>query len=452
MVESSMSYHCSTRHRATLVPPTRGVPPPRGCCDTVPALTRCGLPQQSPPGVGSTKTHRRSQQRRKAAQQCRRIECARSWNSTDWTWIACVAGIRKSLRKQCVATAGSTLRSLPECSDESSNRDEGDGSFLDGIVDWSKHGAAGSVLERVEANRDVDLNLGNCVEADSGAESISGSLCAEFGRDIVLDSSKRVPAASGREKLSGLLCADSGRVWDIDLNMSKRDEADSGLEHFLGDPCVIFGRNIGGFGRLQVSKQVHLCSLSSLDLYVDSSKRVDAGMALHILCLTENPWTVLDPTVNMVCRIDDLELLSVAHLETRTRWRTRPCVLARALIGHANAVWESGLGTSVSDRNLTLMNGWQWRALSALDVRSAQCTFSHSLIQHLALIARTSIVKCSGASIVGSSRASNAGKAAPATAAVTMSSIDYGTPEGGRGEWAPTSRVLMVRFASAVSS
>ena len=57
------------------------------------------------------------------------------------------------------------------------------------------------------------MNLGNTAEADSGAESMSGNLCAEFGRDIV-------------------------------LNMSKRDEADSGLKHFSGDPCVVFGQNI----------------------------------------------------------------------------------------------------------------------------------------------------------------------------------------------------------------
>ena len=140
-----------------------------------------------------------------------------------------VAPIRKSLRKQSVATTGSTFSYLPECSDESSNRDEGDGSFLDVIVDWSKHGATGSVLEQVEAGRDVDLNLGNSLEADSGSESMSGNLCAEFGRDVVLDLSKRVAAASGREKkLSGNLCADSGRGRDTDLNMSKRDEADSG--------------------------------------------------------------------------------------------------------------------------------------------------------------------------------------------------------------------------------
>ena len=80
-------------------------------------------------------------------------------------------------------------------------------------------------------------------------------------------------------------------------------------------------------------------------------------------------------------------------------------------------------------------------------------------------------MKCSGASFVVSSRASNAGKAAPATAAPTMSGRDCDTPptvhqvlshlahrevvrgsEGGREDWAPTSRLLMVRFARAVSS
>ena len=149
-------------------------------------------------------------------------------------------------------------------------------------MDWSKQG--GSVPERV--GRDVDLNLGNSVEADSGAESVSVNLCAEFRRDIVLDLRKRVAAASGREKLLGHLCADSGRGRDIDLNISKRVI----LVRF-------FGRNIGlnlstrvevtgnGFGSLQVSKLVDLRSLSSpgLDLYVDSSKRVDAAQFLSHL-------------------------------------------------------------------------------------------------------------------------------------------------------------------------
>ena len=63
----------------------------------------------------------------------------------------------------------------------------GDGSYLDLIVDWSKHGTTASVLERVEAGRDVDLNLGNGVKADSGAESVSGNLCADFGRGRDID-------------------------------------------------------------------------------------------------------------------------------------------------------------------------------------------------------------------------------------------------------------------------
>ena len=63
-----------------------------------------------------------------------------------------VAGIRKSLRKQSVATTGSTLSSLPDPSDELSSRDDGDGSYLDLTMDWSKHvGATGSVVERDES-------------------------------------------------------------------------------------------------------------------------------------------------------------------------------------------------------------------------------------------------------------------------------------------------------------
>ena len=101
-----------------------------------------------------------------------------------------------------MATTGSRPSSLLESSDESSSRDEGDGSCLDPIVDWSKHGATGSVLDLVKSGREVALKLGNIVEADSGAERMSGNLCAEFGPDVVLDLSKRVAAASGREKLS----------------------------------------------------------------------------------------------------------------------------------------------------------------------------------------------------------------------------------------------------------
>ena len=95
----------------------------------------------------------------------------------------------------------------------------------------------------------------------------------------------------------------------------------------------------------------------------------------------------------MVSRVDDLNLLALPFLETRTRWRTRPCVLARALLGHANAAWKSGLITSVPDRNLTLTIRLAV-ALSASNVRSAQCTFSRSLVRHLAPTARTTAVKC----------------------------------------------------------
>ena len=133
-----------------------------------------------------------------------------------------------------MATTGSTLSFLPKCSDESSNRDEGDGSCFDVIVDWSKHGATGSVLERFEAGWDVDLNLGGSVEADSGAESIS---LRSLG-----GTSSWTCASVFREKLSGNLCADSGWGRDIDLNMSKRDEADSGLDRVLYQRTAVFNQ------------------------------------------------------------------------------------------------------------------------------------------------------------------------------------------------------------------
>ena len=47
------------------------------------------------------------------------------------------------------------------------------------------------------------------------------------------------------------------------------------------------------------------------------AKRVDAGKVLHSFRHTENPWTVLDPTVNMVSRVDDLKLLSADHSRKR---------------------------------------------------------------------------------------------------------------------------------------
>ena len=88
--------------------------------DTVPALTRCGRLQQSPPGLVSTRTHRRSQMRRKAAQQCRRIAtevrevlelCRLDMDRVRSLWQKDrVAGIWKSLRNQSVATTRSTLR------------------------------------------------------------------------------------------------------------------------------------------------------------------------------------------------------------------------------------------------------------------------------------------------------------------------------------------------------
>ena len=41
-----------TRRRATLVPPSRGVHEPRGCCDDAPALICCGPLQRRPPTLG----------------------------------------------------------------------------------------------------------------------------------------------------------------------------------------------------------------------------------------------------------------------------------------------------------------------------------------------------------------------------------------------------------------
>ena len=51
-------------------PPSSGVHEPRGCCDVVPALTRCGPLQRRPPHLGSESTHRRAALRRKAIQRC----------------------------------------------------------------------------------------------------------------------------------------------------------------------------------------------------------------------------------------------------------------------------------------------------------------------------------------------------------------------------------------------
>ena len=107
--------------------------------------------------------------------------------------------------------------------------------------------------------------------------------------------------------------------------------------------CLIFGRNVGlnlgarvevtGTGldshevdgthhadcarhSTVVTKLVNLCSLSSLgqDLNVDWNKCVGTGKVLHSVCRTEKPWTVLDPTVNLVFRVDDLELVRVRYM------------------------------------------------------------------------------------------------------------------------------------------
>ena len=57
------------------------------------------------------------------------------------------------------------------------------------------------------------------------------------------------------------------------------------------------------------------------DFNVHVNKRVETGKVLHRVCLAEYPWTVLDPTVNMVCRVDDLEILSAAHSRNVDLWK-----------------------------------------------------------------------------------------------------------------------------------
>ena len=106
--------------------------------------------------------------------------------------------------------------------------------------------------------------------------------------DIEVDLSKCVGGANGVEQLSGNLCAVRFRRV-VDLNLGKRAEVTG---------C--------GSGSLQV--KVDLCFLSSSgqDLNVDVNKRVETGKVLHRASLAEYPWTVLDPTVNVVCRVDDL--------------------------------------------------------------------------------------------------------------------------------------------------
>ena len=143
-------------------------------------------------------------------------------------------------------------------------------------------------------------------------------------------------------------------------------------------------------------------------------KRVDAGKVLHSFCPAENPWSVLDPTVNLVSPVGELEFSSAAH--SRNADTIPHSTLCACKSGHWRRRRRVEIWTeNVSVRNLTLMNRLAV-ALSASDVGSAQCTFSHTLVRHLAPTARTTAEKCSGASTVVSSRASNAAKAAPATA------------------------------------
>ena len=135
VMTSSMSHHRFARHCVTQVPPTRGLPPPGGCRDAAPVLTRCCSPQQRPTGLGSHRTHRRAEQHRRAAQQCRRVaskvreilelcrvDLERSRVRSRWQqdWVAV---IRKSLRIGRVAATGSTLRSLPDSLELSSWED-----------------------------------------------------------------------------------------------------------------------------------------------------------------------------------------------------------------------------------------------------------------------------------------------------------------------------------------
>ena len=60
--------------------------------DTVPALTRCGLSQQGAQLVWDpqklTGTHNSAGKWHSSADESQ-LKYARSWHSTDWTWIAC---------------------------------------------------------------------------------------------------------------------------------------------------------------------------------------------------------------------------------------------------------------------------------------------------------------------------------------------------------------------------
>ena len=125
--------------------------------------------------------------------------------------------------------------------------------------------------------------------------------------------SKRVEAATDLQQLSVDLCAAFFRR-DVDLNLGKRVEVfGSGFGNLQvdGAPFVELARHSS-----VVTKLVDLCSLSSLgqDLNVDWNKCVGTGKVLHSFCQAENPWSVLDPTVNLVFRVDDLELVRVRYM------------------------------------------------------------------------------------------------------------------------------------------
>ena len=110
-----------------------------------------------------------------------------------------VAGIQKSVREQSVVTSGSTLSSLPE---RSQNRAPG---------------------RRFE--------LGQQCRGGYRRRKCVGESLREVGKS-----------------LCGFWTG-SGHRFE-----HEQDEAVSCLEHFSGDPCVVFGRNTGGFGSLQVSE------------------------------------------------------------------------------------------------------------------------------------------------------------------------------------------------------
>ena len=181
-MESSMSHHCSTRHRATLVPPTRGVPPPRRCCGTVPALTRCGLLQQCPPGLGSTKTHKRSHKGREATHKCRRIATeVREVLELHRLDLGRVRFGNRTALQGFGSRAGSGVWPQRDLHPAAMMETE--------VVSISLWTGANTSVQREVFSK---VTLGSSVEAASGDERISANLCAEFGRNVDLNLSTRV--------------------------------------------------------------------------------------------------------------------------------------------------------------------------------------------------------------------------------------------------------------------